>query len=316
MAEMTRAIGVTEYGGPEVLRELELPTEPLWPAQVRVRVTAAAVNPTDTALRSGARASSDRPTGGVQVPGMDIAGVVAEIAAAVSTDLAVGDHVMGIVVPDGPHGGYREDLVLHAKSVARTPAGVTDVAAATLPMNGLTAQQALDVLALRPGQALAVTGAAGAFGGYVVQLAKEAGLTVLADASEADEPLVRELGADIVVRRGDDVAVHIRGAFPDGVDGLADGALLNEAVMPAVKDGGAMATLRGYRNDDRRIRVVPVLVRTYAQDFDKLDRLRDLVEKGKITLRVAGTYPSGEASEAHRRLEAGGTRGRLVLEFG
>jgi NADPH:quinone reductase len=315
MAEMTRAIGVTKYGGPEALQELELPVEPLWPAQVRVRVTAAAVNPTDTVLRSGRRAGSDQATGRPDVPGMDIAGVVVEIAEAVSTNLAVGDHVMGIVVPQGQHGGYRQDLVLPAKSITRVPSGATYEQAATLPMNGLTAQQTLDVLALRPGQVLAVTGAAGAFGGYVVQLAKEDGLTVVADASETDEPLVRELGADIVVRRGDDVAARIRERFPDGVDGLADGAVLNEAVMPAVKDGGAMATVRAYRNDGWRIRVTPVLVHTYAQEFDKLDRLRDLVEKGKITLRVADTYPAADAAEAHRRLEAGGTRGRLVLRF-
>ena len=73
-------------------------------------------------------------------------------------------------------------------------------------MNGLTARFALDLMALQPGQVLAVTGAAGAFGGYVVQLAKADGLTVVADASEADEELVRGLGADVVVRRGDDVA--------------------------------------------------------------------------------------------------------------
>lgn len=312
----TRAIGVTEYGGPEVLRELDVPVEPIWPGLVRVRVTAAAVNPTDTGVRSGGRAQGDRPAGGADVPGMDIAGFVIEIGEAVTTGVAVGDHVMGIVVPSGQHGGYREDLVLPAKSITRVPAGATDVQAATLPMNGLTAQQTLDVLALRPGQVLAVTGAAGAFGGYVIQLAKVAGLTVVADASEADETLVRELGADVVVRRGDDVAERIREHLPDGVDGLADGALLNEAALAAIKDGGAMATLRGYRGDSEgRVRVTPVFVRTYAEEFDRLVMLRELAEKGKITLRVAGTYPAADAAEAHRRFEAGGTRGRLVLQF-
>src|SRR5262245_20499983 len=96
-----------------------------------------------------------------------------------------------------------------------------------LPMNGLTARQSLDLLGLSPGQTLAVTGAAGAYGGYVVQLAKVEGLTVIADASEADHALVASLGADIVVRRGDDVAMRILEHFPNGVDGLADGAVLN-----------------------------------------------------------------------------------------
>ena len=99
---------------------------------------------------------------------------------------------------------------------------------------------------------LAVTGAAGAFGGYVVQLAKADGLTVVADASEADEELVRGLGADVVVRRGDDVADRIREHFPEGVDGLADGSVQDALVLPAVKDGGAVATVRGYRGDGQR----------------------------------------------------------------
>jgi NADPH:quinone reductase-like Zn-dependent oxidoreductase len=311
-----RAIGLTEYGGPEVLKVLDLPAEALGEGDVRVKVKAAAVNPTDTGIRAGLRATGERPAHGADVPGMDIAGVVTEIGAGVVTDFAVGDHVMGIVVPAGPHGGYREDIVLPAASVTRVPAGAGDVAAATLPMNGLTAVQALDKLGLEPGQVLAVTGAAGAFGGYVIQLAKAAGLTVIADAAPADESLVRDLGADVVVGRGDDVAARIRKHFPDGVDGLADGALLDAAVLPAVRDRGTVATVRGYTGDGRpNVRVTPVMVREYAQRWDELDRLRALAERGTISLRVAGTYPAEDAADAHRRLEGGGTRGRLVLLF-
>jgi NADPH:quinone reductase-like Zn-dependent oxidoreductase len=163
---------------------------------------------------------------------------------------------------------------------------------------------------------LAVTGAAGAFGGYVVQLARTEGITVVADASEADEELVRELGADVVVRRGDGVAARIRERFPDGVDGLADGSVQDAAVLPAVRDGGAVTTVRGYRGDGQRgLRVSPVLVRRYAEEQERLDRLREQVEQGELTLRVAATYPADRAAEAHRRLEAGGVRGRLVLTF-
>lgn len=298
-----------------MLQVLDVPAEPLGAGQVRVRVAAAAVNPTDTGVRTGIRATGGRPAGGVDVPGMDIAGTVAEVGPGVA-GLTVGEHVMAIVVPSGPHGGYREDLVLPARSVTRVPAGVSDIAAATLPMNGLTAREALDLLGLKSGQVLAVLGAAGAFGGYVIQLAKTEGLTVIADASPADEQLVRDLGADVVVARGDDVASRIREHFPDGVDGLADGALLNELALPAVRDGGAVATVRGYTGDGRRgLRVMPVSVRAYAEEWEKLDRLRELAEQGAITLRVAGTYPAEKAADAHRRLAAGGTRGRLVLRF-
>ena len=310
-----RAAGVTAFGGPEALHLVDVPSEPLGPGQVRLRVAAATVNPTDTYLVLGAYADRDPVKAPPFVPGMDVAGVVAEVGAGIE-HVALGDPAMGIVLPSGAHGGYREDLVLPAGSVVRVPAGVDAVAASTLPMNGLTARLALDQLALRPGQVLAVTGAAGAYGGYAVQLAKADGLTVVADASEADEQLVRELGADVVVRRGDDVAARIREQFPDGVDGLADGSVQDALVLPAVRDGGAVATVRGYRGDGQRdLRVLPTLVRRVAEDRAALDRLRQQVEDGVLTLRVARTFPAADAAEAHRVLARGGVRGRLVLTF-
>jgi len=165
---------------------------------------------------------------------------------------------------------------------------------------------------------VAVTGAAGAYGGYVVQLAKADGLRVIADASEADRRLVTSLGADVVVSRGDDVADAIREHAPDGVDGLADGSVQGELVVPAVADGGAFTSVRGWAGPEggvRGIRFLPTLVRDYARERAKLDRLREQAESGELTLRVAQTYPADRAGEAHRRLEKGGTRGRLVIEF-
>jgi NADPH:quinone reductase-like Zn-dependent oxidoreductase len=310
-----RAAGVTEFGGPEALHIVDVPDEPLGAGQVRIRVAAATVNPTDTHARAGAYAGRDPVKQPPWVPGMDVAGSVVEVGDGVA-HVAAGDPVMGIVVPTGAHGGYREDIVLPGDSVVRAPAGTDAVAASTLPMNALTARLALDLLALRPGQVLAVTGAAGAFGGYIVQLAKADGLTVVADASEPDEELVRGLGADVVVRRGDDVAQRIREAYPDGVDGLADGAVQDALVLPAIRDGGGMATVRGYRGDGQRgIEVHPTLVRRVAEDRAALDRLRQQAEDGVLTLRVARTFPAEDAAEAHRVLEAGGVRGRLVLTF-
>jgi NADPH:quinone reductase-like Zn-dependent oxidoreductase len=274
------------------------------------------VNPTDTYVRNGDRAEWQRKDPPPYVPGMDAAGVVDEIGEDVETDLRVGDAVMAIVLPDGSHGGYSESLVLPAGSVARAPAGASHAEASTLPMNGLTARLALDLLDLQPGQTIAVTGAAGSFGGYVVQLAKADGLRVIADASEADEQLVRDLGADVVVRRGEDVADRILAESPGGVDGLADGSVQNELVIRAVRDGGGFATVRGYKGrDERGITFHQVWVRDYLEDQDKLDRLRQQVEDGQIALRVARTFPAEQAGEAHRLLEAGGIRGRLVIEF-
>jgi NADPH:quinone reductase-like Zn-dependent oxidoreductase len=310
-----RAVGVTEFGGPEALHLVDVPDEPLGPGQVRLRVAAATVNPTDTHARAGAYAGRDPVKTPPWVPGMDVAGTVVEVGDGVD-HLAVGALAMGIVVPTGAHGGYREDLVLPGGSVVPAPQGATAVEASTLPMNAMTARFALDLMGLQPGQVVAVTGAAGAFGGYVVQLAKADGLTVVADASEADEELVRSLGADIVVRRGDDVGSRIRQHVPDGVDGLADGAVQDALVLPAVRDGGAVATVRGYRGDgERDLRMFPTLVRRVAEDRAMLDRLRQQADQGVLTMRVAQTFPAADAAEAHRTLERGGVRGRLVLTF-
>ena len=311
-----RAVGLYVHGGPEVLEVVDLPEVHAGSGQVRIRVHAVAVNPTDTMARNGSRAEQQKIDPPPYVPGMDVAGVVDEVDDDISTNVAVGDAVMAMVVPNASHGAYREQIVLNARSVVPAPAGTSHVEACTLPMNGLTARQSLDLLGLSSGQTLAVTGAAGAYGGYVIQLAKTEGLTVIADASEADRELVTDLGADIVVLRGDDVATRFREHFSDGVDGLADGAVQNELVIPAVRDGGAFTSVRGFIGEPlREISFTATMVRTYDGEFEKLDRLRQLVESGSITLRVADTYTPERAGEAHRRLEAGGTRGRLVIEF-
>jgi NADPH:quinone reductase-like Zn-dependent oxidoreductase len=310
-----KVIGVSEYGGPEAMRIFEIPEPHAGPGEVRIRVHAAAVNPTDTLVRNGSRAEAQKEFEPPYVPGMDAAGVLDEIGDGADTDLALGDDVMAVVVPRGSHGAYSEYIVVPRESVVRTPDGATLIEAATLPMNGLTARQALDRLALHPGQTLAVTGAAGAFGGYVVQLAKAEGLRVVADASPADEALVRSFGAEVVAR-GDGVADRIRDLVPEGVDGLADGALLFGRALPAVRDSGGLAVVRTYSGgSERGITIHPVWVREYALEHAKLDRLREQVEEGVLTLRVAGTFDADHASEAHRILEAGGTRGRLVIEL-
>jgi NADPH:quinone reductase-like Zn-dependent oxidoreductase len=281
-----------------------------------MRVYAATVNPTDTGVRDGSRAETLTKDPPPYIPGMDAAGVIDEIGPGTRSNLALGDAVMALVIPSAAHGAYRESIVLAADAVARAPARVTHAEASTLPMNGLTARQTLDQLALRPGQTLAVTGAAGCYGGYVVQLAKADGLRVIGDASSADEQLVRALGADVVVPRGDDIAAQIRKVAPDGVDGLADGAVQNELAVGAVRDGGAFASVRGWGGTgERGITFHRTMVRGYDHRADLLDRLRQQTEEGAITLRVAATYPPERAAEAHRRLEAGGTRGRCVIVF-
>lgn len=311
-----RAVGLMRHGGPEVLQVIDVPESHAGPGQVRIRVHAAAVNPTDTLARNGSRASIQEASPPPYVPGMDAAGVVDEVGPGVSTGVEVGDAVMAMVVPEAAHGAYREQIVLAERAVVPAPAGTTHVEACTLPMNGLTARLSLDILDLSPGQAIAVTGSAGAYGGYVIQLAKAEGLIVIADAAKKDEALVKSLGADIVVPRGNDLAQRIREHFPNGVDGLADGALLNELAVSAVRADGMFTSVRGFQGEPNQgITIKPTWVRSYDGEYDKLDRLRQQVELGQITLRVADTLPPERASEAHARLEAGGTRGRLVIVF-
>lgn len=310
------AVGYSKYGEPDVLEIYDLPEIHAGPGEVRIRNHAATVNPTDLMARSGKQAARQKDIDPPYVPGMEAAGVVDEVGEGVTTGVKVGDDVIAMVIPRGDHGAYRVQIVVNARSVVPMPAGKSYAEGCTLPMNGLTARQSLDLLNLSSGQVLAVTGAAGAYGGYVIQLAKAEGLTVIADAAEKDESLVKSLGADIVVRRGDDVAARFREHFPDGVDGLADGAVLNELVIPAVRDGGAFTSVRGFEGEPQRgIRFSKTFVFTYDGEFEKLDRLRQQVDDGTLTLRLAATYPKEQAAEAHQRLAAGGTRGRLVIEF-
>lgn len=318
-----KAIAHNDFGGPEVLEMVDLPDPQAGDGEVRIRVTAAAISPTDTLRRAGIRALDGQPADELReqakplVPGMEVAGVLEEIGPGTVTDLRLGDHVMGVVFPKGTHGAYSEQIVLPVESVVRTPAGVDDVAASTLLMNGLTAQASLDELNLKPGQTLGVTGAAGTLGGYVVQLAKVRELRVIADAAPADKELVTSLGADVVVERGDGVAERFLAAAPGGLDGLADCAVLNEKVVGAVRPGGRIVTVRHYEGPAvNGVTFHAVRVRYHLRDTRRLDELRRLAEEGKLVMRVAGTYPAAQAAEAHRQLERGGTRGRLVLTFG
>lgn len=289
-----RGVGVIEFGDPDVLQIVELPEVHAGPGEMRLRVHAATVNPTDTGIRDGSRAERLREIEPPYIPGMDAAGVIDEIGPDTETDLGVGDAVMAMVVPVGSHGAYRESIVLSADAVTRAPSGASHIEASTLPMNGLTARQSLDQLALSPGQTLAVTGAAGCYGGYVVQLAKAEGLRVIADASPTDEELVRSLGADVVVPRGDDIAARIREVAPDGVDGLADGAVQNELAVGAIRDGGAFVSVRGWAGpEERGITFHRTMVTSYDHRADLLDQLRAHAEAGGGDAAGRGLIPGG-----------------------
>ena len=283
------------------------------PGEVRLAVRAAAVNPTDVGLRQ--RGADELPP--PWVPGMDAAGVVESVGDGVE-HLAVGDEAMAAVAPRRPEGGAQAELVvLPAASVVSAPEGITAEQAATLPMNALTALHGLDLLGLPEGGTLAVTGGAGLLASYVIPIAKLRGLRVLADASQADEALVRGFGADVVLPRGDALVAAIRLEAPDGVDAVFDTALLRRDVFPAIRMGGALAVVRTWDGDDveEGIRIERVQVWTVLDRTDWLREARELAQRGVLVPRVAGTYPPEAAGEAQRRMEAGGLRGRGVIVF-
>ena len=313
-----KAIGLNDFGGPEVLKVVDVPEITEVPrGWILIKVLAATVNPVDIAVRSGFRATVTKASNPPPyVPGFDLAGVVEKIGDGTETDVAVGDDVAAIVQPIGARGAYAEYVLAPAKSTVKAPTGSSYAEAATLPMNSLTARLALRYLGLSAGDTVAITGAAGAVGGYAIQLAKNDGLRVIADASEADEHLVKDLGADVVVRRGADFAAQVRAVIPDGVPGLIDAADQGDVVLPAVSDGGHFSMLRGFADKgERGITYHPCFVPNIARDHDALAELRDLADAGRLSLRVASTLPAERAAEAHRILAAGGVRGRLVLTF-
>lgn len=314
-----KIIGLMKFGGPDVLEVIDVPEPHPGPGQVRVRVHAAAVNPSDLGMREtgyhGRMADLPRPL----VPGWDAAGVIDEIGPEADGRLAVGDQVLAVAFAGSPtKGAYQQQLIVPAASVVRAPANLDLFTASGLLMNALTARLGLDGMALKPGQTLAVTGSAGALGGYVIQLAKADGLRVIADVSDrpGDRELVARLGADELVPRGPGFTDRVRALAPDGVHGLFDTALLNAAAVPAIADGGVLVTVRAWNEPcERGVTVFPVLVVTACTDTARLERLRDQAEAGVLVPRLAKILPASQAAEAHRIMELGGVRGRIVLDF-
>jgi NADPH2:quinone reductase len=305
-----RVSEVTEFGGPEVLRVAERPEPSAAPGEVVVRIAAANVNPSDLAARSGAvrrRMPSLEPP---FVAGWDLAGEVAD-AGDRSSPFAAGDPVVGMIPwiqIGGRTGAYAEAAAVDPAWLVQRPAALDPVAAATIPLNALTARQALDLLALEAGATLLVTGASGAVGGFATQLAVADGLRVLAIASDGDEDWVAALGPAEVLARDTDL-----GALAP-VDGLLDSVPVGAAAVAAVREGGMAVFTRGVSVDGRDdLTVHTPLVRP---DADALTSLVQAVAAGRLRTRVAATLSLEDAAEAHRLAEQGGNRGKLVLTTG
>lgn len=305
--EKMRAVVARGYGGPEVLQVVEVDVPEPGVGQVRIAVEAATVNPVDLATRSGALVEA-----GLMAPreitgvGWDVAGEVVQVGPGVE-GVRVGQKVIGVRdLLDVSLGTYAEYVVLDAAAVAPAPDGLTAVEAATLPLNGLTAAQSLDLIELSEGDTLLVTGATGAVGGFAVELAAQQGVQVIAQGSDAN--FLRSVGARWVLARDADLAAEVRRLVPGGAHAALDTSGAGIRALAAVRNRGRFATVVG-GSDPTPLRGITVHHEWIHADAKTLARLA----AQQLTVRVAGTLPLHAAAEAHSRLAAGGFSGRLVL---
>jgi NADPH:quinone reductase len=308
-----KALIVRNFGGPEALELADIPVPDPGPRQARVRVAGSAVNPIDLSTRSGALAQ-----GGllVEAPGValgwDFAGTVDTVGEGV-TDWTAGQEVIGLRdVLSAIPGAQADYVVVDESAIAPAPTSASLVEAATLPLNGLTADRSLELAQVDRGDTLLVTGAAGAVGGYVLQLAKLRGIRTIAVASADDETLVRQLGAQEFVPRAPKLAQAVRNVVPGGVDAVIDAAVLGIVAHEALRGGGRfVALVRPFAPPP--IRGTEVVVQEVFADGARLAELSALVDAGHLTLRVAETIPLSDAATAHERFASDRPRGRLVL---
>lgn len=298
-----RAATFHQTGDESVLSVQDVPTPEPGNGQVRIKVAAATVNRTDLNARIGLYGLGDAGPHGHRL-GMDAAGTVDAIGAAVD-DLVVGDAVVAFSGSPQQDGAQAEFLVLSADGVARAPKDSTPARAATLPLNGLTAAQAIRAAELPDASTVIVTGAAGGLGMVLLQLLTQAGHQVTAWVrSDADADVVRDLGAERVIIGAGAALAHSAAA-------LFDAANLGQPTVELIVDGGVFVTFRGAEPDlDRGITRVVQWVTT---DGTLLRQLVAQVDAGTLRLPDAEELPLGEVAQAQRRFAAGGIRSRLVL---
>ena len=306
-----KAVQFHEVGGPEVLRYEDVEQPVPAAGQVRLRVAASAFNAADNGMRAG---FLPIPVELPHVPGYDVSGTVDALGDGV-TGVEVGDAVIAFL-PMERNGGAAEYVVAPAESVVAAPTTIPLADAAALPSVALTAWQALFVDGqLRSGQRVLIVGAGGVVGGYAIQLAKRAGVLVIATASPRSIDAVRAAGADQVIDHTD---TDLLGALDGQVDVLLNLAPIEPeqfaADVAAVRDGGVVVSTTAFMatpgDDARGVRAATVFV---LPNRERLTELVSLVDAGQLTVQVDRRIPLAELPALHAEAEAGRVAGKVIV---
>lgn len=290
----------TRYGGPEVIDVNEVPAPQAGPDQALVAVVASTINPVDVKTRTpGTIQQVDRFPATL---GWDIAGIVLDAPA--DSGWQPGDHVIALNPPSAGRGSWAEIVGIPTALLVAAPRSVDLATTATLPLGGLTAQQALRRLAPRVGERVLVTGAVGGVGGIAVQLLTADGIEVSGLVSRTEHVgTARALGAT-------------NASADPGELGEFDAAFDTAGVFDArlLRDGGRLVTV----SDEE----IPAGVTEKASDADHnyvrhdpagLRALVELVDTGRLTLRAAERHPLTRIRHAHERFENGRLDGKVVI---
>ncbi|GAA1422718.1 NADP-dependent oxidoreductase [Agrococcus citreus] len=308
---MMQAVAATAWGAPEVLRPVEVPVPSLLPGEVLVRVEAAGVNPTDQKSRAtGGRGYWRDPA----ILGFDVAGIVEEVADG-SFRHAVGDRVFGMPRFPLPAEAYAQYVSAPARQLVRMPERLDFAAAASLPLAGLTALQALEGAGrVRPGASVLICAAGGGVGRLAVQIALALGAVVTACARSARLEEAASAGARVVASGDDGLP-----AAPSQHDVVIDpfGGERTATLLDWCAPGGTVVTLipRTALAVEEAARARGIGLRRVVVEPSELDmqRIADWVADGRLRPRVALELPLAAAAEAHRVGERGGLDGKIVL---
>ena len=305
---MGQAWGFGRHGGPEVQELFDRPDPVPGRGEVLIRVEVAGVNPFDHILRSGLVPALDSGRPFPRVLGMEAAGTVLALGQDVD-GLEVGDAVFGFALTGG--GTYAETTVLSAPNTARIPAGLSATVAATLPVAGTTAVDALDQLGLPAGATVLVNGVGGGVGLTVARLAIRRGLRVVGTGSSAKREHAEAIGVRFIDYTAEDVVAAARELVPDGFDGIVDlaGGTSLRTVAPlagqrrnVIAVGDVSVPDLGGRLVERRI------------DRENLERSAQLALDGVLAPVITAVHPLFDAPAALATVENGHAAGKVVIK--